>query len=90
MVIRLGQGVDLHMAQLMPLLLIVSCSSKQRNLSTNSRFALTPISTLVRPVLVTGFTVLVPAHHGNPGQMAVKQMLLLFQMIGILWKIGSQ
>jgi len=28
MVICLGQGADLHMAQLMPLLLITSCSSK--------------------------------------------------------------
>jgi len=30
MVMYLGQGADLHMAQLMPLLLTISCSSKSR------------------------------------------------------------
>ena len=30
MVMRLGQGADLHMAQLMPLPLTISCSSKSR------------------------------------------------------------
>jgi len=30
MVTCLGQGADLHMAQLMPLLLTISCSSKSR------------------------------------------------------------
>ena len=30
MVMCLGQGVDLHMAQLMPLPLTISCSSKSR------------------------------------------------------------
>jgi len=30
MVMYLGQGADLHMAQLMPLPLTVSCSSKSR------------------------------------------------------------
>jgi len=30
MVMRLGQGADLHMAQLMPLPFTVSCSSKSR------------------------------------------------------------
>jgi len=39
-----------HMAQLMPLPLTVSCSTK----------------------IQTGFTFLVPAHPGNPGQGAVK------------------
>jgi len=42
----------LHMAQLMPLPLTVSCSSK----------------------IQTGFTFLVPAHPGSPGQGAVKQV----------------
>ena len=46
----LERGADLHMAQLMPLPLIVSCFSKMQ----------------------TGFTFLVPAHPGSPGQRAVK------------------
>ena len=46
MVICLGQGADLHMAQLMPLPLTISCFSKTQ----------------------IGFTFLVPAHPGNPGQ----------------------
>ena len=46
MVIRLEQGADLHMAQLMPLPLTVSCFSK----------------------IQIGFTFLVPAHLGSPGQ----------------------
>ena len=50
MVICLEQGADLHMAQLMPLPLTVSCFSK----------------------IQTGFTFLVPAHPGSPGQRAVK------------------
>jgi len=41
-----------HMAQLMPLPLTVSCSSK----------------------IQTGFTFLVPAHPGSPGQGAVKRV----------------
>jgi len=40
------RGADLHMAQLMPLLLTVSCFSK----------------------IQIGFTFLVPAHLGSPGQ----------------------
>ena len=47
----LEQGADLHMAQLMPLLLSVSCFSK----------------------IQIGFTFLVPAHLGSPGQRAVKR-----------------
>jgi len=46
------QGADLHMAQLMPLPLTVSCFSK----------------------IQIGFTFLVPAHPGSPGQRAVKRM----------------
>jgi len=45
MVICLERDVDLHMAQLMPLLLTVSCFSK----------------------IQIGFTFLVPAHLGSPG-----------------------
>ena len=51
-VICLERGADLHMAQLMPLPLTVSCSSK----------------------IQTGFTFLVLAHPGSPGQRAVKQV----------------
>ena len=46
MVVCLEGGADLHMAQLMPLPLTVSCSSK----------------------IQIGFTFLVPAHPGSPGQ----------------------
>jgi len=49
-VICLERCADLHMAQLMPLPLTVSCFSK----------------------IQIGFTFLVPAHFGSPGQMVVK------------------
>jgi len=52
MVIFLERGADLHMAQLMPLPLTVSCFSK----------------------IQIGFTFLVPAHPGSPGQRAVKRL----------------
>ena len=52
MVICLDRGADLHIAQLMPLPLTVSCFSKMQ----------------------TGFTFLVPAHPGSPGQRVVKWM----------------
>jgi len=51
-VICLEQGADLHMAQLMPLPLSVSCFSK----------------------IQIGFTFLVPAHPGSPGQRAIKRV----------------
>ena len=51
-VICLERGADLHMAQLMPLPLTVSCFSK----------------------IQIGFTVLVPARPGSPGQRAVKRV----------------
>jgi len=51
-VICLERGADLHVAQLMPLPLTVSCSSK----------------------IQIGFTFLVPAHPGSPGQRAVKRV----------------
>ena len=47
-VICLERGADLHMAQLMPLSLTISCFSK----------------------IQIGFTFLVPAHPGSPGQRA--------------------
>ena len=50
MVICLERGADLHLAQLMPLPLTVSCFSKTQ----------------------IGFTFLLPAHLGSPGQRAVK------------------
>ena len=52
MVIRLKRDADLHMAQLMPLPLTVSCVSK----------------------IQIGFTFLVPAYPGSPGQRAVKRV----------------
>ena len=52
MVICLERGADLHMAQLMPLPLTVSCFSK----------------------IQIGFTFLVPAQLGSPGQRAVKRV----------------
>jgi len=52
MVIYLERGADLHMAQLMPPPLTVSCFSK----------------------IQIGFTFLVPAHVGIPGQRAVKRV----------------
>jgi len=51
-VICLERGADLHMAQLMPLPLAISCSSK----------------------IQIGFTCLVPAHLGSPGQRAIKRV----------------
>jgi len=54
-VICLERGADLHMAQLMPLPLAVSCFSK----------------------IQIGFTFLVLAHPGSPGQRAVKRVCVL-------------
>jgi len=53
-VICLERGADLHMVQLVPLTLPVSCFSK----------------------IQIGFTFLVPAHLGSPGQRAVKLVSL--------------
>ena len=50
MVICLERGADLHMTQLMPLSLTLSCFS----------------------IIQFGFTFLVPAQQGSPGQRAVK------------------
>ena len=54
MVICLERGADLHMAQLMPLPLTVSCSNK----------------------IQIGFTFLVLAHLGSPGQRAIKRAIV--------------
>ena len=51
MVICLERSADLHMAQLMPLPLTVSCFGK----------------------IQIGFTLLVSAHPGSPGQRVVKR-----------------
>jgi len=51
-VICLERGADLHIAQLMPLPLTISCFSK----------------------IQIGFTFLVPARPGRPGQRAVKRL----------------
>ena len=56
MVICLELGADLHMAQLMPLPLTVSCFSK----------------------IQIGFTFLVPAHLGSPGERAIMLLYNLF------------
>jgi len=50
MVVCLERGADLHMAQLIPLPLAVSCFS----------------------IIQIGFTFLIPAHLGSPGQRVVK------------------
>ena len=55
MVICLERGADLHVAQVMPLPLTVSCSSK----------------------IQIGFTFLVPAHLGSPGQRAIKRVCVV-------------
>ena len=52
MAICLERSADLHVVQLMPLPLTVSCFSK----------------------IQTGFTFLIPAHPGSPGQRAVKRV----------------
>jgi len=59
MVLCLERDADLHMAQLMPLLLTVSCFCK----------------------IQTGFTFLVLAHPGSPGQRAIKTGVCVFSMI---------
>ena len=61
MVICLERGTDLHMAQLMPLPLTVSCFRK----------------------IQIGFTFLVPAHPGSPGQRAVKRVCGVLAAISI-------
>ena len=59
MAICLKQGADLHMAQLMPLPLTVSCFSK----------------------IQIGFTFLVLAQPGSPGQRVVNQLCVCVCML---------
>ena len=73
MAICLERSADLHAAQLMPLPLTVSCSSK----------------------IQTGFTFLVPAHPGSPGQRAVKRVcvcvcVLLAVILIEQWRRGRR
>jgi len=64
MVICLERGADLHMAQLVPLALTVTCFSK----------------------IQIGFTFLVPAHPGSPGQRAVKRVCLCLCVCVCVWQ----
>ena len=64
MVICLERGADLHMAQLMPLPLTVSCFSK----------------------IEIGFTVLVPAYPGSPGQRAIKRVCVCVLLENLMVK----
>jgi len=58
-VMCMERGADLHMAQLMPLPLTVSCFSK----------------------IQIGFTFLVSAHPGSPGQRAVKRVCMYLEYV---------
>jgi len=59
--LSLERGADLHMAQLMPLPLTLSCFSK----------------------IQIGFTILVLAHLGSPGQRAVKRVCVCVYEISV-------
>ena len=67
MVISLERGADLHVAQLMPLPLTVSCFSK----------------------IHIGFTFLVLAHPGSPGQRAVIYVCVSGRASGLLAYPGN-
>jgi len=77
-VICLEQGADLHMAELMPLPLTVSCFSK-----IQIGFTFLVPADLGSPekgplngyVCVCGSTFLIPAYPGCPGKEAVKRVL---------------
>ena len=66
MVICLDRGADLHMAQLMPLPLTVSCFSK------------------IQIGFTFGFTFLVLAHLGSPGQRAVKRVCVCVVVVVVV------
>jgi len=70
MVICMERGADLHMAQLMPLPVTISCFSK----------------------IQIGFTFLVPANPGSPGQRAIKRVCVcvFFLLCGISWMAGER
>jgi len=60
----LERSADLHMAQLVPLPLTVSCFSK----------------------IQIGFTFLVQAHPGSPGQRAVKRVCVRVRVrVRVVW-----
>ena len=61
MVICVERWADLHMAQLMPLPLTISCSNK----------------------IQVGFTFLVLAHLGSPGQRAVKCVCVYVMVMSV-------
>ena len=65
MVICLERGADLHMFQLMPLPLTVSCFSK----------------------IQIGFSFLVPAHLGSPGERAVKRVCVSVKVFYTLYML---
>ena len=66
-VVCLEQGADLHMAQMMPLPLTVSCFSE----------------------IQIGFTFLVPAHPGSPGQRTVKHVCCCLHCRWRKWDIHA-
>jgi len=66
-VICLERGADLHMAQLIPLPLTVSCFSE----------------------IEIGFSVLVLAHPGSPGQRAVKRVCVCVCVCDRAYSISS-
>ena len=68
MVICLERGADLHMVQLMPLPLTVSCFTK----------------------IQIGFTFLVLAHPGSPGQRAIKRVCVLADFISSLTLLAGR
>jgi len=64
--LSLERGADLHMAQLMPLPLALSCFSK----------------------IQIGFTILVLAHLGSPGQRAVKRVCVCVYEISVSFRVN--
>jgi len=66
-VICMERGADLHMAQLMPLPLNVSCFSK----------------------IQIGFTFLVPAHPGRPGQRDNKWGMYVCSYTDGMWEVAT-
>ena len=88
-VICLERGADFHMAQLMPLPLTVSCFSKirlvlpfwyqlNRVVPDKGPLLLMPLPLTVScfSKIQIGFTFLVPAHLGRPGQRAVTRVCI--------------
>ena len=67
MVICLERGADLHMVQLMPLPLTVSCFSK----------------------IQIGFTFLVLAYLGSPGQRAIKRVCVCVCVVCFVIKLDN-